>query len=449
MTLKVKEILNLALPSIVSNITVPLLGLVDLYIVGHIGNETYISAIAVGSMIFNIIYWVLGFLRMGTSGMTSQAYGKKSWDDTLRVLLRALTIGFCMGILFILFQRFIEWSMVLLMGTPISSVSLVSIYFRITIWGAPAMLGLYGLTGWFIGMQNTKVPMIIAIVQNITNILASLFFVFVLDWQIKGVAAGTMIAQWTGFLMGLYILRKSLYRKSIFNSKRNEYFSLRFIRSTLSYCGAWKHFFTVNRDIFLRTLCLVAVNMFFTSAGGRQGAMILAVNTLLMTLFTLFSYVMDGFAYAGEALSGKYYGAKDKEGFSNMLRQLFCFGMGMVVFFTAVYVLGGLRFLRFLTDDAAVIIASKPYLPWACLIPIAGVSAFIYDGIFIGMTETKGMLISSLVAMLCFFGFYFLTTSLMGNHALWIAFLIFLSFRGILQYFWADLYLFKRFETDK
>lgn len=172
-----KEILNLALPSIVSNITVPLLGLVDLTIVGHIGNENYIGAIAIGSMIFNIMYWILGFLRMGTSGMTSQAYGKTAWDESLRVLFRALTIGISMGFTFVLGQRFLELLMLKAMNTPESSIDFVRAYFRIAIYGAPAMLGLYGLTGWFIGMQNTKIPMMIAILQNIINILASLCFV--------------------------------------------------------------------------------------------------------------------------------------------------------------------------------------------------------------------------------------------------------------------------------
>ena len=194
-----KEILRLALPSIVSNITVPLLGLADLTIVGHIGNENYIGAIAIGSMIFNIMYWILGFLRMGTSGMTSQAYGRKGWEEAIRVLFRALTIGVGMGVIFIICQSVIEWIMICAMNTPRSSLPLVHSYFHIVIWGAPAMLGLYGLNGWFIGMQNTKIPMLIAIVQNLINIFASLL-ICVWCWvEIEGVASGTLIAQWSGF----------------------------------------------------------------------------------------------------------------------------------------------------------------------------------------------------------------------------------------------------------
>ncbi|PJI24655.1 MATE family efflux transporter [Prevotella intermedia] len=440
-----REILNLAIPSIVSNITVPLLGLVDLTIVGHIGNENYISAIAIGSMIFNIMYWILGFLRMGTSGMTSQAYGREDWEDALRVLLRALTIGVGMGMAFIVCQSAIEWGMVRAMNTPESSFPLVRAYFRIAIWGAPAMLGLYGLTGWFIGMQNTKIPMLIAIVQNIINIFASLLFVFAFGWKIEGVAAGTLIAQWSGFFMALFFVHRGLRNKTFYASATTAQLSLSLFKSTFAHVEAWQRFFVVNRDIFLRTLCLVAVNLFFTSAGGRQGALMLSVNTLLMTMFTLFSYFMDGFAYAGEALSGKLYGAKDKARFLQMVRRLFFFGDVMVVLFTSVYVFGGLDFLRLLTDEEYVVRASIPYLIWVYFIPLAGVAAFIYDGIFIGMTETKGMLIPSAIAMACFFAFYYVAKPSLGNNALWIAFLMFLSFRGILQFFWARKYVFNRF----
>lgn len=436
-----KEILNLALPSIVSNITVPLLGLVDLTIVGHIGNENYIGAIAIGAMIFNIMYWILGFLRMGTSGMTSQAYGKTAWDESLRVLFRALTIGISMGFTFVLGQRFLELLMLKAMNTPESSIDFVRAYFRIAIYGAPAMLGLYGLTGWFIGMQNTKIPMMIAILQNIINILASLCFVFFIGWKIEGVATGTLIAQWSGFILALYFVKSGIKNGQLIPLEAHVSATWTLFSSTLKHIESWKKFFVVNRDIFFRTLCLVAVNMFFTSAGGKQGAMMLSVNTLLMTMFTLFSYFMDGFAYAGEALSGKYYGANDKVGFSKMKCQLFKFGVLMVVLFTFIYVVGGVDILRLLTDEQRVIAAASPYLIWVYLIPLAGVAAFVYDGIFIGITETKGMLVTSVIAMLFFFVFYFIAEPYWGNNALWIAFLMFLALRGLFQYFWAKQYI--------
>lgn len=301
-----KEILRLAIPSIISNVTVPLLGLVDLAVVGHIGNEAYISAIAVGSMIFNVMYWLLGFLRMGTSGMTSQACGRQDGQECVDILVRTLIIGVGIGLLFIVAQRGIEWGMLRLMNTPEGSWQFVAAYFRIVIWGAPAMLGLYGLTGWFIGMQDTRTPMVVAVLQNVVNILASLFFVFVFNWKISGVAGGTVLAQWTGFIVSLFAVYRRMKKEGELElvTGQNICAGLQMtFRHILTVKSGWGEFFRVNKDIFLRTLCLVAVNFFFTSAGGKQGAMMLAVNTLLMTLFTLFSYMMDGFAYAGEALS--------------------------------------------------------------------------------------------------------------------------------------------------
>ena len=434
---KNKEILRLALPSIVSNITVPLLGLVDLMVVGHIGNEAYISAIAVGTMIFNVMYWLLGFLRMGTSGMTSQAFGRADDEECIGILVRSLSIGLAFGLSFILAQRGLEWGLLRLMNTPEASWDYVATYFRIVIWGAPAMLGLYGLTGWFIGMQDTRTPMVVAILQNIVNILTSLSLVFALGWGITGVATGTLFAQWIGFLVALLSAWK---RVSKFNKAR-KVTSLG--QSTwanfthiLSVKGAWIDFFLVNKDIFLRTLCLIAVNFYFTSAGGKQGTMLLAVNTLLMTLFTIFSYVMDGFAYAGEALSGKYYGAGDKQGLRITIRRLFAFGGLMTLMFTGLYVIGGTGFLHLLTDDAAVVEAARPYLPWACLIPVVGVTAFILDGVFIGLTDTKGMLFSTVIAMLSFFAVYLGFRGNLANEALWLAFLTFLLMRGLASMVW-------------
>lgn len=434
---KNREILRLAIPSIISNVTVPLLGLVDLSIVGHIGNEDYISAIAVGSMIFNVMYWLLGFLRMGTSGMTSQAFGREDTMECIRILVRSLTIGLAFGLLFILTQSGLEWGLLRLMNTPEASWEYVTTYFQIVIWGAPAMLGLYSLTGWFIGMQDTRTPMVVAILQNLVNILASLSLVFVLGWGIAGVAAGTLLAQWIGFLVALLGAWKRLHKVNclrIGQGLGTDSWS-RLVR-VLSVKAAWINFFLVNKDIFLRTLCLIVVNFYFTSAGGKQGAMMLAVNTLLMTLFTIFSYVMDGFAYAGEALSGKYYGAGDKQGLHVTVRNLFQFGFLMAVVFTGLYMIGGTGFLHLLTDDDAVVEAARPYLPWACFIPVIGVTAFILDGVFIGLTDTKGMLFSTVMAMVLFFIVYFVFRDWLANYALWLAFLSFLLMRGAASMLW-------------
>lgn len=418
-----KKILQLAIPSIVSNITVPLLGLIDVAIVGHLGSASYIGAIAVGGMLFNIIYWLFGFLRMGTSGMTSQAFGKRDLKEVTRVLLRAVGVGLFIALCLLLLQYPIRKVAFLLIDATAEVRELATVYFSICVWGAPAVLGLYGFAGWFIGMQNSRFPMFIAITQNIVNIVASLAFVYLLDMKIEGVALGTLIAQYAGLFMALLLWLRYYGRLKI---------PFRW-REILGWT-AMHRFFQVNSDIFFRTLCLVAVTTFFTSTGARQGDVVLAVNTLLMQLFTLFSYIMDGFAYAGEAMTGRYVGAQNRNGLQRMIRLLFRWGWGLSLSFTILYMVGGQGFLGLLTNDTTVIEAAGTYYYWVLAIPLAGFAAFLWDGILIGATATRLMLYSMLVASGTFFVVYYLFYGIMGNHALWMAFLIYLSLRGIMQW---------------
>ena len=416
-----RRILQIAIPSIISNITVPLLGLIDVTIVGHLGSPAYIGAIAVGGMLFNIIYWIFGFLRMGTSGMTSQAYGQHDLNEITRLLLRSVGVGLLIAFCLLLLQYPILHLAFTFIKTTSEVEQLATTYFYICIWGAPATLGLYGFAGWFIGMQNSRFPMYIAITQNIVNIVASLCFVYLLDMQVAGVAAGTLIAQYAGFFMALWLYMR--YYHTLHK---------RIVWKEIIQRQAMYRFFQVNRDIFFRTLCLVMVTMFFTSAGAAQGEVVLAVNTLLMPLF---SYVMDGFAYAGEALAGRYIGAKNQTGLRSTVHHLFYWGLGLSFLFTLLYSVGGKSFLGLLTNDISVIATSDSYFYWALIIPLAGFSAFLWDGIFIGATATRQMLYSMLVASASFFGIYYGFHSLLGNHALWLAFLVYLSLRGIVQTF--------------
>lgn len=418
-----KKILQLAIPSIISNITVPLLGLVDVAIVGHLGSAAYIGAIAVGGMLFNIIYWLFGFLRMGTSGMTSQAFGQRDLKEVTRVLLRAVGVGLFIALCLLLLQYPIRKIAFLLIDATPEVRELATVYFNICVWGAPAVLGLYGFAGWFIGMQNSRFPMFIAITQNVVNIVASLSLVYLLDMKIEGVALGTLIAQYAGLFMASLLWLRYYGRLKIAFRWRE------IIGKT-----AMKRFFQVNSDIFFRTLCLVAVTTFFTSIGARQGDVVLAVNTLLMQLFTLFSYIMDSFAYAGEAMAGRYIGARNNTGLQRMVRLLFRWGWGLSLFFTILYMIGGQDFLGLLTNDATVINAAGSYYYWVLAIPLAGFAAFLWDGILIGATATRLMLYSMLVASGMFFLIYYIFYALMGNHALWMAFLIYLSLRGIMQW---------------
>lgn len=426
-----KEILSLAIPSIVTNITVPLLGLVDVAIVGHMGDASYIGAIAVGTMMMNVICWLFGFLRMGTSGMTSQAYGRGDSKEAATILFQAIALGAAIGILFVLFQPLLLRLFLFFMRPSDEIRAFASVYFHVCVFGLPAALVMYGLTGWFIGMQDTRTPMTVSIFQNIVNIMTSLLLVYVFGMKVEGVALGTLTAQYSGLLLALYILRR----------KYASHYQLLFLQFTLkpvvyssfSYKHTLNRFFRVNRDIFLRTLFLVAVNAAFTSVGSRQGDVILAVNTLLFQFFTLYSYIMDGFAYAGEAICGKYYGAGNAPSFHACIRRLFAWGVIMTVVYTAAYYFGAKDILHVLSNEQTVIEASEPYLLWVALIPVAGMGAFIWDGVFIGITDSRGMLLSCFVAAIVFAIMLSLFFTTMGNHALWLALLSYLLARGVMQ----------------
>ena len=426
-----KEILSLAIPSIVTNITVPLLGLVDVAIVGHMGDASYIGAIAVGTMMMNVICWLFGFLRMGTSGMTSQAYGRGDSKEAATILFQAIALGAAIGILFVLFQPLLLRLFLFFMRPSDEIRAFASVYFHVCVFGLPAALVMYGLTGWFIGMQDTRTPMTVSIFQNIVNIMTSLLLVYVFGMKVEGVALGTLTAQYSGLLLALYILRRKYasHYQLLFSQ-----FTLKpVVYSSFSYKHTLNRFFRVNRDIFLRTLFLVAVNAAFTSVGSRQGDVILAVNTLLFQFFTLYSYIMDGFAYAGEAICGKYYGAGNAPSFHACIRRLFAWGVIMTVVYTAAYYFGANDILHVLSNEQTVIEASEPYLLWVALIPVAGMGAFIWDGVFIGITDSRGMLLSCFVAAIVFAIILSLFFTTMGNHALWLALLSYLLARGVMQ----------------
>ena len=445
MNIRDRQILQIALPSIVSNITVPLLGMIDVAIVGHMGSPVYIGAVAVGSMIFNLVYWLFGFLRMGSSGLTAQALGRRDLPEVTGLLVRSTALALGIALLLIILQVPLKWLMFWLIGPTADVLPYATTYFYIVIWGAPASLALFSLMGWYIGMQNTRIPMFISIMQNIVNILASLTLVYGFGMKIEGVAWGTVIAQYAGLLVALGLLAR--YYRRLFRYEGNHNFS--FLIPNFS-------FFKINRDIFFRTLCLVAVNLFFTSAGARQGAVILSVNTVLMQLYLFFSYFMDGFAYAGEALGGKAYGAHNRIAFRETLHRLWMWMVIVTLAYTLLYIIGGRWIVGLLTDEAHVIETSGDYVFWAWLIPAAGCVAFIWDGIFIGITATRGMLVSSFLSALIFFAICHISfliphsstseaakpiTTFHANHFLWLAQIVYLAMRGLIQTIWYRLKL--------
>lgn len=418
-----REILRIALPAIVSNITTPLLGLVDVAITGHLDSASYIGAIALGGTLFSTLYMLFGFLRMGTSGLTAQAFGASDGKAQATALYRALSIALTGGVLVLCIGRFLIGPALELMdGSDGFTRALAGQYCRIGMWGAPAVLASFALSGWFLGMQNSRAPMWMAIVTNLVNISVSVLLVYGLGWKIEGVAAGTVTAQWTGALFGLIVALRRFRPERVALSKI-------FVR------GSLKGYFKLHFDIFLRTCCLVAVTLWFTHAGASAGVDILAANALLLQLFFLFSYFMDGFAFAGEAVGGKYWGAGSLRGVKSLLRELMLIGLGCAILFSAVYAVGGEWIFRLLSDHPDVRRIAADYLPWAVALPLCGFTAFVLDGMMIGLTMTRGMLEALFIASAVFFGAYFSGEQLsLANHGLWLAFDAYLAVRGAVQF---------------
>lgn len=461
-----KRILGLALPNIVTNITVPLLGMVDMAIVGHL-SAAHIGAITIGASIFNLIYWNFGFLRMGTSGFAAQAYGAQDYRETVRIFVRSLAVAFSIALLLIVLQWPVSRLALSIFEGGEEVLRMALTYFFIRIWAAPATLGNYAVKGWFIGMQDSKTPMWIAIMLNVVNILCSLLFVLVFHWDIAGVALGTVIAQYSGFIVGLllvFVRRRGLFRAYAEGSVAfgeggrlvvagaASAIPWRQILSDSLHWNQMRRFFKVNADIFLRTFCLSLVFTFITAASGRISDTVLAVDALLLQFFMLFSYIMDGFAYAGESLVGRYIGARDLRNLCHSVRLILLWGVVLTVTFTILYALFGNQFLRIFSSDATLIAASQPYLFWTLVVPVCGFAAFLFDGIFVGATASRVMRDSMFVATIAFFAVYFggkylwqqifqssadgslvILSETVQNNILWTAFMVYLIMRGLLQ----------------
>ena len=344
----------------------------------------------------------------------------------MNVLLRSLIVAVGFGLLILMLQVPIEKIAFNLIKSGPETKENVAFYFRICIWSAPAVLGIYAFKGWFIGMQNAKTPMIIAIVNNALNIILSFIFVFGFGMKIKGIALGTMLSQIITF--GITV---ALWFR--FYGRMNKYINV----SSIFNVEALKLFTKVNSDVFVRTFMLTLVTTFFTFASSGMGDTILAVNALLMQFFMLFSYFMDGFAYAGEALTGRYIGSKNHLLLWYMIRRLFFWGFIVSAASVVLYVFFPNQILHILTNNQEVIATTKTFTFWTILIPITGFAAFLWDGIFIGATASKEMRNAMVLSALSFFICYYSTKSFLGNNALWLSFIIYLSLRGIIQTLWS------------
>ncbi len=419
-----RQILRLAVPNIVTNITVPLLGLVDLALMGHLDDPVYIGAIALGSIIFNLVYTGFGFLRMGTTGFTAQMFGAKD-DLGLRLMLwRSILIAGGIGVLMVLLQKPMEIFAFSFLSGSDDVLKLAKDYYRIRIWAAPATLMLYAFYGWFLGMQDSKPPMIIAISINLINIALNFAFVYGLRMTSNGVAFATLIAQYSGLAIAsaFIIFKYGDYAKSM-------PVKLILKASELS------RFFKVNTDIFFRTIALMLTFTFFTAVSAKMGDDILAVNSLLIQFFFIFSYFADGFAFAGEALAGKAFGARNKEMLNKTVRYLFIWGWMSALLFSLIYYLGSKQLLNILTDNREIIIMAQDYHLWVVILPLTTFAAFAWDGVFIGLTASRQMLVVMLISTFGFFlPAYYLSSDYIYDHSLWFAMNLFMAMRSVLMW---------------
>jgi len=429
-----KQILRLAIPNIISNLSVPLLGAVDTALLGHLEQVYYLGAIAVGGMLFNFIFWGFGFLRMGTTGLTAQAYGEENKTESVMTLARALVVAGIFSFLILLLQVFITDLGFLIVDTSPQVERYTRIYFYIRIWSAPATLGLYAINGWFLGMQNAYYPMVVAVVLNALNIILDIAFVFGLQMDVAGVAYCTLIARYVGLLLAVALLWYK-YRDWLRAYAQKKLLELEPI----------KEFFAVNRDIFLRTLCLIFTFSFFTAKSATFGDTILAANTILLQLWMIVSYGIDGFAYAAESLIGRYTGSKQPQKVNRAVKYCFIWGIGIGLMASGLYWIFDESILYLFTDQQPVIQAAMLVFGWTIAGPAVSSFCYIWDGIFIGATATAPMRNSMLIATATvFLPVYFLSVPYLGNHAIWLAMVSFMMARGVALSFYAPKYILKK-----
>ena len=454
-----RDILKLAVPSILANITVPIVGMVDIAVAGHLDASaaTLIGGIAVGSMLFDLLYWNFGFLRVGTGGLTAQAFGRKDWGECSRILTRALGMSLAIACCLLLIQWVFVKAAFLVVDCSPEVQELASKYFFIRIWAAPATLSLMALKGWFIGMQDSVSPMVTDFVVNGMNILMSIALALGISLPLlapavsaaladstvalasgvsdvlpgagsgqiasevvsvsrvllpamgfPGIALGTVAAQYSGLLVALLIILFK-YRRKVFAG-----FSFADFRDVFK-GGETRRFFVMNADLFVRSLCFIAIYIGFTVISARYGDVLLAVSSIMMKILMIFSYFTDGFAYAGEAMTGRYIGAGDPVNLRKTVRWTFIWSMGLALLFIAIYHFGGVLLLRMMTSDATVVEASRDFLPWLLLMPVVGCAAFTWDGIFIGATGSREMRNSMLWSVVAFAGVWLAGMAVLGH----------------------------------
>ena len=432
------QILRLAIPSILANITIPLVGLVDTAIVGHIANATAIGGIAIGTMLFDLLYWNFGFLRVGTSGMTAQAFGRGDRVECARLLSQSVGIALIGAALIWLIQWLFVNLVLLLVPCSPEVASFAREYFFIRIWAAPATLSLMAFKGWFIGMQDTVSPMITDILVNVVNMAVSYVLAVYTPMGALGVALGTVIAQFTGLTAAIVLL---------LTKYRQLWQGLSPVRLAFDGQGM-RRLLSLNGNLFVRSLCFMVVYVGFTSLASKYGDVELAVSTIMMKLFMLFSYFVDGFAYAGDALVGKYIGwnqepgvrSQDKSDVSRVVRLLFAWSLGVGVLFTLIFALWSGGFYHAMTSDTPVLARLTDYTAWLIAMPIVSTLAFMWDGVYAGATAGKQIRNAMIYAALAFVIGYLATYPYLDVISIYIAYFAHLAARVLyLTFSWKSV----------
>ncbi len=417
-----RRVFLLAIPLIFSNLTQPLLSTVDTVLSGHLPGAAALGGVAVGGIFFNTIYWTFGFLRMGTTGLVAQAHGARRHDQLRLHFLRALASAIAIGAVILALQAPVIAIAVRVLGASDAVAANARLYCHIRIWSAPAALANYVILGYLLGRQRARTALALQAAVNVVNVAVALLLVVGLHWGVAGIATATMTADWAGCLLGLGLARNALHRES-----EEPTVAWR----ELLHGPSLRHLFALNRDIFLRTLSLVAAYAWFTRTGAREGDATLAANAVLMNMFFIVAYGLDGFANATEALVGEAIGARKLADYRAVLRASTVSAFVVAALASLAYLLAGSHLVGLFTTEEAVRLLARRYLPWIVLLPLISVWGFQFDGIFIGATRARELRDSMVISFVCFMGLAIVLQRTLGNHGLWCAFCAWMVIRGI------------------
>jgi len=414
---------RIALPMMLSGISVPLLGFVDTAVMGHAGEVRWIGAVAAGSAIFTMLFMSMNFLRMGTTGITAQAYGSNDNNVMRTVLAQSTIVAALIGVsILVLREPLLTIALKLLAPEPAVAEATAD-YFRIRVWAAPATLINFALLGWFLGMQNARMPLVMTLTINLANIILDILFVPVLGMTIKGVAWATVIAEHLGLAAAVFMALRLM-------KSRPGYL----MRSTLRTFTAYKQLLDVNLSLFVRTIALMFTLTFVTAQGARYGEVILAANAILLNFQLFLSYALDGVAHAAEALSGKALGGRNIDALRKVIQRTLNWSLLASAVYCVAYLVFGNAIIDLITDQQVVRDTASEYLIWMIISPLISVWCFLYDGVFVGLTRSKEMMVVMISALLfAFLPTWYLATVVgtMGNHGLWLAFTLFMAARGL------------------